>query len=85
MGALECLLILPERKQAEEALRDSEEKFRTIFEMSLSMICIADIQTKMFLKINPAFIAVLGYQEKNCCNIQMFDFIHPMIELSPMK
>lgn len=77
MGALGMFIDITERKQAEEALRDSEEKFRTIFEMSLSMICIADIQTKMFLKINPAFIAVLGYQEKELLQHSMFDFIHP--------
>ncbi|MBU0675254.1 MAG: PAS domain S-box protein [Proteobacteria bacterium] len=62
-------LSLEERKQAEEA-------FKRIFELSLDMVCIADIKGS-FRKINPAWNTILGYQEIELLEKPLLDFIHP--------
>ncbi len=68
---------ITERKQAELALKESEEKFKTIFNMSQSLICIADINTATFKFINPSFIKILGYSEQELLNKSFLEFIHP--------
>jgi PAS domain S-box-containing protein len=45
--------------------------------MSLDMICIADINTATFVKINPAFTDILGYSEDELLGRPFLDFIHP--------
>ncbi len=54
-----------------------EEELAQIFAMSLDMICIADINTATFLKVNPAFTEILGYSEEELLEKPFFDFIHP--------
>ena len=50
---------ITERKQAEEKLRASEERFRTIFETARDFIFIKDRDSK-FTAINPAFERLYG-------------------------
>ncbi len=66
-----------ELKTAKEKAEQNEEKFRTIFNMSQSMICVADINTATFKFINPAFKKILGYDEEELLNKPFFNFIHP--------
>ncbi|MFH0998712.1 MAG: PAS domain S-box protein [Pseudomonadota bacterium] len=68
---------ITERKQAEEAMRESREELAEIFSMSLDMICIADINTATFLKVNPAFNRILGYSEQDFLSRPFLEFIHP--------
>jgi len=49
-----------ERKQAEEALRKSEEKYHTLYESSKDGIAFFDMQGNL-LEANPAFLNMLGY------------------------
>ncbi|MFT5700865.1 MAG: PAS domain S-box-containing protein [Desulforhopalus sp.] len=48
-----------------------------LFNMSLDMICIADINTATFLKVNAAFTNILGYSEEELLDKPFLDFIHP--------
>jgi len=50
-----------ERQRAEEAIRQSEEKFRTIFENSPYPIAINSVPDNAFLEVNTAFLATSGY------------------------
>lgn len=52
------------RKQAEQALRESEEKFRTLFEASTDGIVIVDPESHQFRYANPAICRMLGYTEE---------------------
>ena len=52
-------------------------EIEAIFEMSLDMICIADINTATFTKINPSFSRILGYTEEELLGRPFLDFIHP--------
>ena len=48
-----------------------------IFNMSLYMICIAEIDSKIFIKVNPAFTDTLGFSEEELIGRSFMDFIHP--------
>jgi len=57
--------------------KKTEDELKAIFNMSLHMICIADINSATFLKINPAFTRILGYDESELISKSFLDFIHP--------
>ena len=48
-----------ERKRAEQALRESEEKFRALFEASSQGVMLHD--ETQYLELNPAAVRILGY------------------------
>jgi PAS domain S-box-containing protein len=50
-----------ERKRAEEALRESEERFRAIYEHGRMGIAVSDLEGRLLLA-NPVFERVLGYE-----------------------
>jgi PAS domain S-box-containing protein len=68
---------IQELEQVELNRKMTEEELAQIFSMSLDMICIADINTATFIKVNPAFTEVLGYSEEELLKKPFFDFIHP--------
>jgi len=51
---------ITEQKRVENALRESEEKYRSIFENSPLGICQTTLDGK-FIKVNPALAQILGY------------------------
>ncbi len=50
-----------ERKRAEDALRQSEEKFRTVFQTSTDGIVISDLDTGTYLEVNEGYLVLSGY------------------------
>ena len=67
---------ITERKRAEEALRDSEARYRVLFEASADGILIADIETHQFKQANPALCRMLGYAEDELKTMGVAD-VHP--------
>ena len=65
-----------ESNRADEALRQSEVKYRTLFEASADGILITDDQTRMFRYANPAICRMLGYAEEELRMLGVAD-IHP--------
>jgi PAS domain S-box-containing protein len=55
----------------------ARREIETIYEMSLDLMCIADINTATFLRVNPAFTAELGYSEDELLNRPFLEFVHP--------
>ncbi len=54
---------ITERKQAEEALSTSEEKFRKAFYTSPDSVNINRLEDGMYISINPGFTRLTGYRE----------------------
>ncbi|RLB90598.1 MAG: hypothetical protein DRH26_09390, partial [Deltaproteobacteria bacterium] len=57
--------IINERKQANEELRKSEEKFRTAFHTSPNAININSVEDGMYIEINEGFTKILGYSRED--------------------
>lgn len=67
---------ISERKRAEAALRESEERFRLLAEASLAGIYL--FQTDRFLYVNPALAAIFGYRpEEIIGRLGPLDLTHP--------
>ncbi len=69
-GVTFTALNITARKKAENELRD-------IFSLSLDMICVADLRTDTFTKVNPAFEKILGYSEQELLSQPFMEFVHP--------
>jgi PAS domain S-box-containing protein len=70
-----------DRKAAEEALRESEERFRTIFEGNTDGMLIADPRTKAFVMGNPSICRMLGCRSEEISTMQLGD-IHRQEDMS---
>ena len=53
-----------ERKHAEEALRESEERYRALFERSLELVYLSDFEGN-FIDANNVALELLGYTKDN--------------------
>jgi PAS domain S-box-containing protein len=69
-----------EREQAEKKLRESEERFKSIFNNTIDGILIADAQTKKFLIGNETICKMLGYTLDELRKLGV-DNIHPEEDL----
>jgi len=69
------------RKQAEAALRDSEEKFKSIFDHARDGILLADIETKRFQMANDTICRMLGHTHEEISRLSIAD-IHPAEDLA---
>jgi PAS domain S-box-containing protein len=72
----EQLARILDAKQAEEALKDSEERFRTIIDSASDGILLADLEAKRFYIGNKAICKMLGYSMEELKNMGITD-IHP--------
>jgi PAS domain S-box-containing protein len=72
---------ITERKQAEDALRESEQRYRKLFEGAAEGILIAELKSRRFLYANPAVCKMLGYSEEELKNLSVKD-IHPRESLN---
>jgi PAS domain S-box-containing protein len=66
---------ITERKQAEEALRESEEKHRMVVDNASEVVIV--IQDGMLRLVNPALVAMLGYSEQELKSTPFPSFVHP--------
>ncbi|MCP4613583.1 MAG: PAS domain S-box protein, partial [Planctomycetes bacterium] len=77
VGILGVTRDITERKQAEEDLKQSEDKLSRMFQFADYMVCIADLEKGYFTKISPAFTKHLGWSEKEMLSKPILDFVHP--------
>lgn len=75
-GIVENFKDITGRKEAEETLRKSGEKYRTLVENSHDMIFVVDFEGN-FLFTNTACETILGYSGKELSRINGFALMHP--------
>jgi len=75
IGTVHMMRDITERKRIEEALRKSEEKYRSVITHAMDAIFIAQ---DGFVKFpNPSTLAMTGYSEKEYARTPFADLIHP--------
>ena len=63
-------------KASAQALRDSEERFRGVFQHAATGIVIRDMEER-FLSCNPAYTKMLGYSEEELRALAFPTYVHP--------
>ncbi|WP_082223040.1 PAS domain S-box protein [Methanoculleus sp. MH98A] len=67
---------ITEQKKAELALRESEERFRGIFEQAGTGIALIDSDGRI-MEVNPALVRMFGYGEDELYGMRSYDLIYP--------
>ncbi len=68
------------RQRAEAALRESQERFRTVIENSQDGINLLDLQTGRYILMSPSQVAMTGFTREEINNIsapEAFERVHP--------
>jgi len=69
-------LDITDRKQVEEALRESEERFRAVFNRAAVGIARIDLAGRI-IEANPALRSMLGYSTDELTHNPLANFVHP--------
>ena len=67
---------ISDRKRAEDALRESEDRYRDLVEHSLDLVCTHDLEGKL-LSLNPAPARILGYEVAELMKMPMRELVAP--------
>lgn len=76
IGILAIIHDVTEKKRAGELLRDSEERHRKIYENSPVGMTLVTPDYRFF-SVNPAWVAMTGYSEKELLKMSFKDITHP--------
>ncbi|NQT74035.1 MAG: PAS domain S-box protein [Chloroflexi bacterium] len=76
IGILGVTRDIAERKQAEESLRESEEKYRLVNENADALIIMIDPEGK-YIYANAAHEWIMGYDPDELLGTSPFDYMHP--------
>jgi PAS domain S-box-containing protein len=76
VGAVVTFLDITERKQAEEALRASEERFRRITTNMLDLVVQVNTEG-IYEYVTPSTLSILGYRAEEMIGHSLFPLVHP--------
>ena len=74
--ALQQQRLVEEKQRAEEGLKESEERYRDLFENANDLIQSV-APDGHFVYVNRAWRETLGYDEEEIASLSIFDIIHP--------
>ena len=80
--------LVTEQKKAEEIIRESEHKFRSIFEQAPVGIATIDSLTGRFKSVNASYCKIIGYTDEEMLGRTFLDITHPddlQVDLDQMK
>ncbi len=66
---------ITDRKAAEDKLRRSEERYRSLVRQSKEGVYIFDPETKRIQEANDVFLSMLGYTEKELHELTLYDIV----------
>jgi PAS domain S-box-containing protein len=75
-GVIGIIRDVTERKRAEEAFQESEERYRKMFENSPLGMVLSTPDLRFF-SVNPAWVTMTGYSEKELLEMSFKDITHP--------
>jgi PAS domain S-box-containing protein len=64
-----------ERKLAEAALKESEERYRAVVEQAAEGILLVDVDTKRVLETNAAYQDLLGYSTEETLHLSLYELV----------
>jgi PAS domain S-box-containing protein len=68
---------ITDRLLAEAALRESEARFRAIFEQATVGVAEADVETGRFIRANQRFCEIVGYSQNELLSLTFGSLTHP--------
>jgi PAS domain S-box-containing protein len=66
-----------ERHAVQEALRESEERYRLLAENATDLITLRDLETSKRLYVSPSLPLVLGYEPEEHAKLNPVELVHP--------
>lgn len=75
---------ISEYRQTEKALRESEERYRTLVEMESDAIILIDVETFQILDANPAALQLYGYTHHEMLSLQGMSLSHELNDTIPI-
>jgi PAS domain S-box-containing protein len=76
LGTSAIIRDIGQRLAAERKLRDSEARFRGVFEHAPIGLCVSGLDGR-FIQVNPAFRRMVGYTEQELLSMHFLDLTHP--------
>jgi PAS domain S-box-containing protein len=72
-NALDRIRLEQQSKQSEEKLRESEARYRQLFDSESDAVVVFDVETMQFEDVNPAALNLFGYSKSEFLNLMVPD------------
>src|SRR5579883_695329 len=79
IGIMSLMLagVVAERNRTKDRLRDSESRFRTIFEQAAVGVALIETSTGRFIRVNTRYCELIGYSAEEITHTTLMAITHP--------